>query len=48
MAEGISTLGVPYANAYKLTAQTFIGAAKMVLDTGKHPAILRDEVRIFG
>lgn len=47
MADGIITLGVPYANAFQLTAETFIGAAKMMLETGKHPSILRDEVCIF-
>lgn len=30
--------------ALRIAAQTMIGSAKMVLETGKHPAILRDEV----
>lgn len=44
MADGLIALGISFPSANKLTAQTVIGAAKMVLDTGKHPAILRDEV----
>lgn len=30
--------------ALQFSAQTVLGAAKTVLQTGKHPAILRDEV----
>ncbi|PEN15223.1 pyrroline-5-carboxylate reductase [Longibacter salinarum] len=34
--------------AARLAAQTVYGAAKLVLETGKHPAILRDEVTTPG
>lgn len=36
--------GIPLAIALRFAAQTALGAAKIVLATGKHPAILRDEV----
>lgn len=36
--------GIPRAMAIEMAAQTTLGAAKMVLDTGKHTAVLRDEV----
>lgn len=36
--------GIPRAMAVELAAQTTVGAAKMVLETGKHTAVLRDEV----
>ncbi|WP_022834470.1 pyrroline-5-carboxylate reductase [Salisaeta longa] len=40
--------GIPRTEAGRLAAQTVYGAAKMVLETGKHPAILRDEVTTPG
>jgi pyrroline-5-carboxylate reductase len=40
--------GLSRQEAAKLSAQTVYGAAKLVLDTGKHPAILRDEVTTPG
>ena len=40
--------GIPRPTAFKLAAQTVFGAAKLVLETGKHPAILRDEVTTPG
>jgi len=36
--------GLPRAAAIKLAAQTFAGSGRMVLETGKHPAVLRDMV----
>ena len=36
--------GLPRSTAITLAAQTLLGAAKMVLATGEHPAVLRDKV----
>ena len=36
--------GLPRATATLLAAQTLYGAAKMVLESGKHPDVLRDQV----
>lgn len=36
--------GLPRAQAYTFAAQTVFGSAKMVLDTGKHPGVLKDAV----
>ncbi len=44
MADGGVLMGLPRATALQLAAQTVAGAAQMVLQTGKHPAALRDEV----
>jgi pyrroline-5-carboxylate reductase len=37
-------MGLPRELAQRLTAQTLLGAAKMVLKTGMHPALLKDAV----
>ena len=44
MADGGVKQGLPRDLAYRLAAQTMVGAGKMVLDTGRHPAELKDEV----
>lgn len=44
LADGGVRMGLPRDVAVELAAQTFQGAARMVLQTGKHPAALKDEV----
>jgi len=44
LTEGGLRMGLPRELAKKLSAQTLLGAAKMVLETGMHPALLKDEV----
>jgi len=44
LAEGGVKVGLPRELATQLAAQTALGAAKMVLDTGHHPALLKDTV----
>ena len=39
-----TALGLPRKQAYELAAQTLLGAAKMVLESGKHPGELKDMV----
>lgn len=44
MADGGVKMGLPRTTAELLAAQTVLGAAKMVLQTGEHPARLKDKV----
>jgi pyrroline-5-carboxylate reductase len=44
LAEAGVNVGLPRDIATQLAAQTAYGAAKMVLETGSHPALLKDEV----
>ncbi len=44
LAEGGVKVGLPRSVATELAAQTCLGAAKMVIETGQHPAVLKDAV----
>ena len=44
LAEGGVKMGLPRDIAMKLAGQTVMGAAKMMLETGDHPALLKDAV----
>ena len=44
LAEGGVKVGLPRDIAMKLAGQTVMGSAKMMLETGDHPALLKDAV----
>ncbi len=44
LADGGVRMGLPRDVSVELAAQAFQGAARMVLQTGRHPAALKDEV----
>lgn len=44
MADAAVCAGMPRNQAYQMAAQAVMGSAKMVLETGKHPAELKDMV----
>lgn len=44
MADAAVAEGMPRAQAYQFAAQSVLGSAKMVLETGKHPGELKDMV----
>ncbi|KAL5014921.1 hypothetical protein ScPMuIL_009191 [Solemya velum] len=44
LSDGGVRMGLPRSTATRLAAQTLLGAAKMVLETGRHPDQLKDDV----
>ncbi len=44
LSDGGVAVGLPRDVSTKLAAQTVLGAAKMALDTGLHPGVLKDQV----
>lgn len=44
LADGAVACGVPRAMALEYAAATLMGAGKMLLDTGLHPGVLKDNV----
>ena len=44
LADSVVKYGIKRDDAYKMVAQTVLGSAKMVLESGEHPAVLKDKV----
>jgi pyrroline-5-carboxylate reductase len=44
LADGGVMMGLPRDVALEIAAQVFLGSSKMVLETGAHPAALKDQV----
>jgi pyrroline-5-carboxylate reductase len=44
LADAGVRVGLPREAALRLAAQTVYGAAKLVIDSGQHPAVLKDQV----
>jgi len=44
LADGGVKMGLPRDMAHKLAAQTVYGTAKMIIDSGSHPAEFKDKV----
>lgn len=44
LADGVVKYGMPRDKAYTFVSQAVLGSAKMVLETGEHPGLLKDNV----